>query len=154
MLFRSPLDPDTDHDGWPDGAEVDASMAPDPPRPPISDPLDPKSRPPCYVVAQPLVSVTMSGPGPGASCVVAQPLVMVVLPGATQGTNALAGPVVAQPLVMVVLPGAAQGTNALAGPVVAQPLVLVTWETATNEMAPMFEPAPGTKSYTKPILSK
>jgi len=149
----NPLDPDTDHDGWLDGAEVDASMDPDPPRPPISDPLDPKSRPPSYGVAQPLISVALSGPG-GSGPVVAQPLVTVVLPGAGENTNALAGPVVAQPLVMVVLPGAGEGTNALVGPVVAQPLVKVTWETATNELAPMFKPAPGTGSYPKPILSK
>jgi hypothetical protein len=149
----NPLDPDTDHDGWLDGAEVDPSTDPDPPRPPISDPLDPNSHP-GFIVAQPLVSVALSGPGVGGSCAVAQPLVMVALPEPETDTDGILPGIVAQPLVMVTVPQPEMDTNGVLPGVLAQPLVIVTWETATNELAPMFEPAPGTKSHPKPILSK
>jgi hypothetical protein len=155
-LGTNPMDPDTDHDGWSDGAGF--------------DPLNPNSHP-GYIVAQPAVSVML--PRAGGGTVVAQPLVMVAL--SIPPTNVLgglvaqplvlvnlpyplletnAGPVLAQPLIMVALPSMEENTNALAGPVVAQPLVMVAWEEATNQLAPSFGASPSTKSNLKPVLSK
>jgi len=123
----NPMDPDTDHDGWLDTAEVDAG----------SNPLDPRSRPQWVVVAQPAVSVALTGQEQGispTSGIIAQPLVMVALPGQEEEVSPTSG-IVAQPLVMIVLPGQEEGISPTSG-IVAQPLVMVALPGQEEEVSP------------------
>ncbi|HAB17796.1 MAG TPA: hypothetical protein DCE44_15250, partial [Verrucomicrobiales bacterium] len=103
----NPLVADTDHDGWTDEAEVTAG----------SDPLNPRSLPPRFLVARPVLDVAFPSisAGPGTDGLsgqyFAKPPVVVAVPASANGVSPVAaGGFVARPPVRLTVPSVASGT--------------------------------------------